>query len=71
MPPCCPSPVLVIQLYDLHRLMVDRTGDFPRRIEFSPCSEGGARYTVASEFTLSSAARCRPAWSIWRWRPGS
>ena len=44
--------------------MVDRTGDLPRRIEFSPCSEGGARYQAASGFTVvrgsSVPSRHRP-----------
>src|SRR6266481_3988513 len=32
--------------------MVDRAGDFPRRIGFSPCSEGAACYQAASGFTF-------------------
>src|ERR1700730_4597995 len=32
--------------------MVDRASDLPRRSKFSPCSEGAARYRVASGFTF-------------------
>src|ERR1700737_743030 len=41
-PPCCPMVASGVQLFDLHGIMADQTGDFRPRIEFSPCSQGGA-----------------------------
>src|SRR3984893_13526249 len=40
-PPCCQRPVADGELFDLQRLMVDRTGHLSRRIDFSPCSQAG------------------------------
>src|SRR5437764_10029661 len=40
-PPCCPSVASGIELFDLLGIIGGRSGDFRRRLGFSPCSEGG------------------------------